>query len=817
MSTLEEKQIELETEMGSLGVANYFKNLEMQGQADNMVGITLLNNSIQPLVDKLNEFAESTKSGQARRLASTSRYLEMIGHKEVAYLSLKRIINGISSRERLVSMAESITKLLEDELNYRAFRKEAPRLMDKIIRNLKATAANAKHKRKVILASQTNLTTIEKITLPDELRIKIGLKIIELVTELNLCVIKTRSEGKTKRVSYVESTDSLRVWIALQNKTCSLLSPVFLPMVCKPKPWTNIYEGGYLETRLTLMKTRNKKYLSELDQVDMPVVFNSLNALQETPWRINKPVYNVMHSLWETTGGGIAKLPLKDGKPIPMKPTDIDTNPAALKEWKKTASQTHTENFRNRSKVVAVAKKLWLAEKFLDDAEIYFPHVLDWRGRAYPIPGFINPQADDSGKALLQFTEGKPLGTEGAAWLAIHLANTYGFDKEGFDKRISWAEENSAAILDSALKPLEGSRFWLLADKPFQFLAACFEWLGYTMQGEDYISRIAVALDGSCNGLQNFSAMLRDERGGQATNLSPSEKPSDIYQEVADIVQIAVASAAKEGHLEATTWMNALYKEGDAYVKKPIGRKLTKRNTMTRPYSVSAYGMRDQLIKELDVMVEEKDILFAEGTDVAMQAYYLAGENLKAISQVVVAAEEGMKWLQAVSKVVSKASIAVVWTSPIGLPVRQYYSQSISEIVRVCIAGTPTNIQFNKQGDTLNTRKQSAGISPNFVHSCDAAHMMATVEMCREEGLTSFSMIHDSYAVHACDTRQLADNLRKSFVNQYTVDVLQGFKEEIEYQLKGAGYEELISTIPPLPAYGTLELTAVLDSEYFFA
>lgn len=628
----------------------------------------------------------------------------------------------------------------------------------------------------------------------------------------------THIEGKNKSVIYVEATDSLQVWLAVQNKNCSILSPVYLPMVTKPLPWTSMYDGGYLETRLTMMKTRNKKYLNELNEVDMPIVYDSLNAFQDTPWQINKAVYSVMRELWDTTGGGIAKMPYRDGKPIPQKPIDIDTNPEALKEWKGRASAVHNENFKNRSKVIAMTQKLWLAEKFLDEETIYFPHVMDWRGRAYAVPGFVNPQSDDFGKSLLQFSEGKPLGSEGVAWLAIQLANTYGYDKVDFDKRIEWAEANTEAILDSALRPIEGNRFWLLADKPFQFLAACFEWLGYTMQGESFVSRIAVALDGSCNGLQNFSAMLRDEVGGRATNLVPSSKPSDIYQEVANVVQRLIDGDVSDGHPEAQVWKTALYRDGEAYVNKPIGRKLTKRNTMTRPYSVTAFGMRDQLIQELGVMLEEGDIKFL-GTDIdiAKAAYYLADRNLQAISQVVVAAEDAMKWLQDVAKVVSKADIAVVWTSPVGLPVRQFYTNNLAEKLQVFIAGERTMVQFNKHGTSLNVRKQSAGISPNFVHSCDAAHMMRTVVRCTEKGVSNFSMIHDSYGVHACDTRVLAETLREAFVEQYSFDVLAHFRDEIMYQLKNSDKPELVDDLPPLPKYGTLDLATVLDSEYFFA
>jgi DNA-directed RNA polymerase len=228
--------------------------------------------------------------------------------------------------------------------------------------------------------------------------------------------------------------------------------------------------------------------------------------------------------------------------------------------------------------------------------------------------------------------------------------------------------------------------------------------------------------------------------------------------------------------------------------------------------------MRDQLIQELDAMLEEDSIKFLkEDTDIARVAYYLADNNLRAISTVVVAAEEAMKWLQDVAKVVSQNGLPVVWTTPVGLPVRQFYTTNLSEILKVYIGGEETKIHFQRQGGELNSRKQSAGISPNFVHSCDAAHMMSTISLCKTGGIKDFAMIHDSYGVHACDTGTLANNLRVAFVEQYSGDVLAKFRDEIVSQLQSSGADKLVAKMPPLPKYGTLDLNVVLDSEYFFA
>ena len=42
--------------------------------------------------------------------------------------------------------------------------------------------------------------------------------------------------------------------------------------------------------------------------------------------------------------------------------------------------------------------------------------------------------------------------------------------------------------------------------------------------------RLPVHMDGSCNGLQHYAALGRDEAGGRAVNLLPSDAPQDVYK-----------------------------------------------------------------------------------------------------------------------------------------------------------------------------------------------------------------------------------------------------------------------------------------------
>lgn len=165
---------------------------------------------------------------------------------------------------------------------------------------------------------------------------------------------------------------------------------------------------------------------------------------------------------------------------------------------------------------------------------LYYPHNLDFRGRAYTMHPHLNHLGADNCRGLLLFADAKPLGKEGLRWLMIQAANSFatgGVDKYTLQKREEWAYAKVDLIRDSADNPLEGERFWLKAEDPWQFLAACFEIRDAFASGdpESFRSRLPCHQDGSCNGLQHYAALGRDELGGRSVNLVPGEKPGDVY------------------------------------------------------------------------------------------------------------------------------------------------------------------------------------------------------------------------------------------------------------------------------------------------
>ena len=66
---------------------------------------------------------------------------------------------------------------------------------------------------------------------------------------------------------------------------------------------------------------------------------------------------------------------------------------------------------------------MWLqvAEKYKDEPMIWFPHTMDFRGRAYPLPPHLNHLGSDTSRGVLQFAEGCMLGEHGLDWLCVQV------------------------------------------------------------------------------------------------------------------------------------------------------------------------------------------------------------------------------------------------------------------------------------------------------------------------------------------------------------------------------------------------------------
>jgi DNA-directed RNA polymerase len=88
--------------------------------------------------------------------------------------------------------------------------------------------------------------------------------------------------------------------------------------------------------------------------------------------------------------------------------------------------------------------------------------------------------------------------------------------------------------------------------------------------------------------------------------------------------------------------------------------------------------------------------------------------------------------------------------------------------------------------------------------------MMLTVQAMSKGKAVSWAVVHDSFACHAADAPRLATTIREKFVEMYEGhDMLAEFKRDIE---RDTGL-----VLPDPPPRGSLDITEVLKSDFFFA
>jgi DNA-directed RNA polymerase len=435
-----------------------------------------------------------------------------------------------------------------------------------------------------------------------------------------------------------------------------------------------------------------------------------------------------------------------------------------------------------------------IARCYIDES-FYLPHNMDFRGRAYPLPPYLNQMGADNCRGLLLFKEAKPLGSIGLKWLKIHLANVYGFDKASLEERENFATEHLNDILDSANNGLRGRRWFLEAEDPWQCLAACCE-LRNSLRLSDptqYASQLPIHQDGSCNGLQHYAALGGDIDGAKQVNLEPSGRPSDVYTGVAEFVKAEIAREAGNGC--------ELAKSLDGKIK----RKIVKQTVMTNVYGVTFLGAVRQVHKQLvdhypdlpgmmkcSAYIARKifsalgsmfggahSIQYWLGDCATRITQSLSPEQIEEIAQHILAPDSGRdssrKKATKNRDPTSKFRASVIWTTPLGLPVIQPYRTLKTQRVRttlqeLCIANSSTE-------DVVAKRKQLQAFPPNFIHSLDATHMILSANECHRRGLT-FSAVHDSFWTHACDIDVMNNVLRDAFVRMHSDDIIQRLAAE---------------------------------------
>ncbi len=822
------------------------------------------------------------------------KYLEKLDPDTCAFITIKTIVDNISGMVKLSTLVHRIASKIEDQTRLDLFQ-----IQDK--KYYQATQKYVKEKKQAVLYRDVRKGMLTGARLREDIirpwiewpiadKVHIGNALLEAFIKvtsdydqdghriIGTGFIEKSSHKQGKKTVYmISGTAKASEWIAANQEVCQYFSPDFMPCVEPPMNWTSPTYGGFhtraLQKRKPLVKMQQNRYLKDMAAKgveSMQGFYNAVNTLQETPWEINTFVYNQMVKEFKAPNGvGMPGLvPKEQPAMLPfmisqgsMSESDWKSlRKDAAKLWTKEQKQQYGEWVRantkykreegNRvSEVLTISRTLNTARRFAFEDKFYFVWTADFRGRLYACGTAITPQGNDKSKGVLKFHEGVPLGKNGLYHLCVHAAGVYGNDKGTLEDRIAWVMQNKEAFIQTYKDPDSTRDFWKSADKPYCFLGVCEE-LGQVLAlpaalQESFVSHIPCAQDGSCNGIQHYSAMLRDVIGAHSVNLTDFEIPADIYMKTANRVIEYIHKTINENvSFDGHEWHPA--KDFEVQIAKGwlefgIARDCTKKPTMVIPYGGTKIGCRDQCHEYLDTFTKKKleadpgyvnpfvDLeTFGKSfnnvtkqdeikqSDPEVQAItWLHHVVWLALDDIVVAARKAMKFLRQVMSAIqgtTKEGTPVQFTSYLGFPV--YFDVRKTELYRVDshLEGR-IQLALKRDIDLIDKRKMSTGIAPDFVHMLDASHMQLIVNMGKIFGITSFACIHDSAGTHAGRCDILHKVIRHTFVELHEVNALVRFLYECMSKHPDA--------IPKMPsqddvAQGDFDLNEVLTARHFF-
>lgn len=616
-----------------------------------------------------------------------------------------------------------------------------------------------------------------------------------------------------------------------------------LPITQPPVPWTfiesedgkTILRGGYQNNKTSLIRSEksnmpteayNPNFLKDTDALD------AINLIQSVAFKINKgnlqrlkdfiekpekPTeapegYSEYYKLIEEWREDVEVA--KNTMPLSMTPRE--KNAAALLECVRPTPKTEEDKEKfhlfnlSRAKYREMSGKyqtnllmLEIAEMFKDEDRIYFPHNFDYRGRMYPIPVGLSPQGNDISKGLLEFADSVELTDEGVAETVMYLASVYGHDKEPREKRFE---------LGMKLLQKEGIDFYE-AEEPYVF-AQVWELLQRVSKG-DRTSNIAIAIDGSCNGLQHMSAITLDKKGGENVNVCGDKPRSDIYLIVAETSKNLIDGAIVKNIDEEMELLHLSSEWMDNSLEGSKARKIAKKPVMINPYGGSFDGYTTYVLD-------------------AIKEYYpkygnrhVARKLTKFINKAMDTAIDGgtiyKKWAssnfaEVAKSVKSHKDGTIYFTTPDGFKVNNVkYKVKTKRIYINSLLGRGgrKTININTTTKKIDVHGIKTAIQPNIIHSLDATHLRMTALDLAKKGESQLWFIHDSFATNPNSIVELNVSTRESFVELYS---------EGESHPLSLIYRDIVDQIGYVPNYlkifegeDQMVLEDVLENESFFA
>lgn len=604
-----------------------------------------------------------------------------------------------------------------------------------------------------------------------------------------------KEAGKPRSYNEISMDPNIMLDLIRRHEYYQFLRLLYRPMLVPPVPHTDEIAGG------CLMMDRRKPTVGGISKASQECL-DAINTLQCTEWSINERVLEVMETIYKRNSTE-CNMPAYNFEEFTfLRPYPENGTTEEKIAWKRDKEDQYAKWYKEVQKRAQMEIRLNLAKKLVKTSFFYHAYTMDFRGRAYTVTEMLSPQSGDFDRGLIKFATPVRVTREGMYWLMVHVANCCDgmsfdgdkvSDKDTFDNRVRWVkrqEKNLRKIFEDPYTETSWMDNETKKKNPsFQRLAAIFDFITAIDTG---YSSIPVQLDGSCNGSQHWSAIMRDADLAAKVNVAPTDKPGDLYQLVAD----TATEICGEGK---TKWHEIFYEHWE----QSIPRKVVKRSTMCDAYGITDHGIRRYCREEGHLEWVE------DGTDKTQAVNELASIIRQALDGALQSANTGKVFLQDLTELCVAHGKHASWITPTGFRVVNRYT-----LDRVKVLDTHLYRNSRLQLSTVEDTKDPAlnlavqAVPPNYIHSIDAAHMMKTINRMDQEGVPSYSMIHDSFGCHCSFVPIMREALTETFYEIQQEPLLKRFKEDIEDVVGPIGLK--------VPDQGTFDISLVRDSEYLF-
>tara|TARA_R100001530_G_scaffold564_3_gene946 strand:- start:115 stop:2451 length:2337 start_codon:yes stop_codon:yes gene_type:complete len=770
-----EKQVQLERDQISLGIKRLRKttrDLEDKSYASATIyGISSIDVLLPIVMKKIDDTTyHRLTRGTGHQFQLIKDYVSKLESFAAAAISCKILFDKVFSHKvdsnTIVNISEAIGQAIENECQIRYYEATAPGLLNVLKKNYWHNSIGTQQKVTVIQTLWNRYNVDPWCSWGKSNRVKLGGWYADCILASCNWFYKDRVREGRRTTNYIRPTPE---FIEIKDKVMKdseLFAPLSWPMLIEPNDWTNEKPGGYLLNEVMRGNEMVRRGHPTLVQGETPITF--LNKIQKVGYRINTLIIDVANHL-EEKGISVGKfIPIVE-IPLPPKPPDIADNKESRKAYRRAAAEVMNKNANAFRRSCRTRQTLEAARRFKKDT-FYIPWSFDYRGRAYPIPAFLTPQDTDFGKSLLIFDRESTVTPEAEKWLAFQVATTYGLDKSTMEERQLWVKHNIPLITLIARDPYRNTSEWEVAEEPWQFLAACDEYYHCVIKKDKLTTKLPIAIDATCSGLQILAGLARDKSTAELVNVTRSPMPQDAYKVV------AMESRGKIPERLRSVW----------------DRKCVKRTVMTIPYNAKPYSNRTYI----------RDALNEKGVEVDKDELTVTVQAVRdAMHRVVPGPMKVMKWIEdEVSKAISRGVSEIQWKTPSDFIVNQKIMKKNIEVLELKLLGRCKIHVATGDTDKVDKNRHKAATAPNLIHSLDASLLhIATMRFKHP-----IALIHDSVLCRATDMSILSTLVRETYMHLFAQhDYLKDFAQQI-----GA------ETEPPI--IGDLEPSNVLKSTYFF-